>query len=150
MPDSFPEAFRRYEEVVDVSKFDSYRELFYSFAYWSGPRRWKDSYPQNLALVKEAKRLGFKDAELPRYFRRASTAWKSSAKYGQHRGMKDKQISIVNDAIREGYSANKIQAELREHGLGIRRKVLLQNIREMKMKSAKTNAKKYTPRKYRK
>ena len=34
MVDLFPEAFKRFERVVDISRFDSYRELAYAFSYW--------------------------------------------------------------------------------------------------------------------
>lgn len=148
MVDRFPEAFKRFEYTVDIDNFDSYRELAYAFSYWAG-KRWIDSYKQNLALKKQGKRLGFEDAELPRYFK-PSQKWQTTAQYGKHRGFSDKQISVVNEGIRKGYSANKIQRELRSQGIGIRRKELLRDIREMKMKSLKTNAQKYTPRKYRK
>ena len=148
MVDRFPEAFKRFEEDVDVESFDNYKQLAYAFAHWSG-KRWRDSYRQNLALKKQGKRLHFEDAELPKYFK-PSQKWKSTAQYGKHRGLRDKQVSIINDSIRKGYSANKIQRQLRNEGLGIRRKELLRNIREMKLKSPKSNAQKYTPRKYRK
>jgi len=71
MVDRFPEAFERFERVVDISRFDSYRELAYAFSHWAG-RRWVDSYDQNLALREEARKRGFFDARLPRYFERQS------------------------------------------------------------------------------
>jgi len=58
MPDKFPEAFEKFERVIDISRFDSYRELAYSFSHWAG-RRWVDSYNQNFALRKEARKRGF-------------------------------------------------------------------------------------------
>jgi len=67
--DKFPEAFRRFEEVVDIRRFGSYRELYYAFSYWAG-RRWVDSYKQNLALKREAEKRGFRDTRIPMYFRR--------------------------------------------------------------------------------
>ena len=150
MVDRFPEAFRRFEEVVDVDDIESYAQLRRSFAYWAG-KRWRDSYMQNRALKKQGKRLGFKDAELPSYLRnKTSYAWKATAQSGIHRGLKDKQISIINDSIRKGYSSTKIQRQLRNEGLGIRRKELLKHIREMKMQPTKANPEKYIPRKYRK
>jgi hypothetical protein len=144
MVDRFPEAFERFEEDVDVSKFKDYRELALAFSQWAG-KRWRDSYKQNLALRKQGRRLGFKDAELPKYFRRRATS-----RYGKHRGFSDKQISIINESIQKGQSANKIQKQLRSQGLGIRRKELLKQIREIKTKSPKANPEKYIPRKYRK
>jgi len=65
----FMEAFERFERVVDIRSFRSYRELLYGFAYWAG-RRWIDSYKQNEALKDEARKRGFFDARLPRYFER--------------------------------------------------------------------------------
>lgn len=148
MVDRFPEAFKRFEYTVDIDSFDDYRELSLAFSHWAG-KRWVDSYKQNVALKKEGQKLGFKDAELPRYFK-PSQKWQTTAQYGTHRGLENRQISTINEGIRKGYSANKIQRELRNQGLGIRRKELLRNIREMKMKSPKANSQKYTPKKYRK
>jgi hypothetical protein len=37
--DRFPEAFRRFEEDVDVSKFVSFRQLELAFGNWAG-RKW--------------------------------------------------------------------------------------------------------------
>jgi hypothetical protein len=71
MPDKFPEAFERFERDVDVDSFRSYRELAYGFSHWAG-KRWVDSYKQNFALGKEARKRGFFDAKLPRYFERPS------------------------------------------------------------------------------
>jgi hypothetical protein len=73
----------------------------------------------------------------------------TTAQIGEHRGFNEKQISIINNGIRKGYSSNKIQRQLRNQGLGIRRKELLKQIREMKNKSDKANREKYTPKKYR-
>ena len=68
MPDRFPEAFRRFEEVVYVDKFENYQQLAYAFSSWAG-KRWRDSYKQNLALKREAHRIGF-EGEIPAYHRR--------------------------------------------------------------------------------
>jgi hypothetical protein len=67
--DRFPEAFQRFEKVVDLKSFRSGRELKYAFSHWAG-RRWVDSYAQNRALQIEAEKRGFKDAKMPTYFRR--------------------------------------------------------------------------------
>ena len=69
MVDRFPEAFARFEQVVDIRRFRSYRELAYAFSHWSG-KRWVDSHNQNLALKREAEKRGFKDAKIPMYFGR--------------------------------------------------------------------------------
>jgi hypothetical protein len=55
--DKFPEAFSRFEEVVDVNRIDSFRHLRYAFASWAG-RKWHDTYMQNRALAVEARKLG--------------------------------------------------------------------------------------------
>jgi hypothetical protein len=55
--DKFPEAFRRFEEVVDVDRIESYRQLKLTYAQWAG-RKWLDTYRQNEALKVEARRLG--------------------------------------------------------------------------------------------
>ena len=69
MVDRFPEAFKRFEQVVDVDRLESYRQLAYAFTHWAG-RRWINSYAQNWALRREAERRGFRDARIPTYFRR--------------------------------------------------------------------------------
>jgi hypothetical protein len=68
MPDRFPEAFRRFEKVVYVNRFKNYQQLAYSFSIWAG-KRWRDTYKQNLALKREAHRIGF-EGEIPAYYRR--------------------------------------------------------------------------------
>ena len=69
MMDRFPEAFERFEQVVEIDRFESYRELASAFRHWAS-RRWVDSYRQNLALRREAEKRGFRDARIPTYFRR--------------------------------------------------------------------------------
>ena len=76
----FSEAFERFEQRVDIARFDSYRQLLYAFSWWAG-KRWVDSYKQNEALRVEARKRGFFDARLPRYFagqysRQPSQSWK--------------------------------------------------------------------------
>jgi hypothetical protein len=77
--DRFPEAFHRFERVVDHRTFHSARELKYVFTHWAG-RRWVDSHKQNLALQREAEKRGFEETKLPRYSRRfqfsAIRTWK--------------------------------------------------------------------------
>jgi len=68
MPDKFPEAFERFEQVVDIARLESYRQLAYAFSHWAG-RRWVDSYAQNLALKREAEKRGFRDTRIPKYLR---------------------------------------------------------------------------------
>jgi predicted solute-binding protein len=54
--DRFPEAFKRFEEVVDTSKIKSFRQLKLAFATWAG-RKWKESPLQLQALRVQAERL---------------------------------------------------------------------------------------------
>jgi hypothetical protein len=65
MPDRFPEAFERFEQVVDVDTLDSYTELTYAFRYWAG-EKWHGTRKQWEALNVEAERLGFPVPELVR------------------------------------------------------------------------------------
>ena len=55
--DRFPEAFSRFEEVVDVRRIQSFRHLRLAFASWAG-WKWDDTYMQNRALAVEARRVG--------------------------------------------------------------------------------------------
>lgn len=55
--DKFPEAFDRFEEVVDVDKIDSFRELKAAFSSWAGSK-WLNTSKQNSALRVEARRIG--------------------------------------------------------------------------------------------
>jgi len=73
MVDRFPEAFARFEQVVDVDRFKSFRELAYAFTHWAS-RRWIDSYAQNVALRREAEKRGFRDARIPMYLRRVQVS----------------------------------------------------------------------------
>ena len=54
--DRFPEAFKRFEEVVDVSKIKTFQQLKLAFQSWAG-RKWKETPKQMLALEREAVRL---------------------------------------------------------------------------------------------
>jgi hypothetical protein len=80
VPDRFPEAFRRFEKVVYVERFKNYQQLAYAFSSWAG-KRWRDTYKQNLALKREAYKIGF-EGEIPAYYRRQypspiqKTTWK--------------------------------------------------------------------------
>ena len=65
----FQEAFRRFESVVDIDSFDSYRELVYGFERWAG-RRWVGSDRQYSALAYEAEKRGFRVKRIPTYSRR--------------------------------------------------------------------------------
>jgi len=66
--DKFPDAFRRFENDVDVGRFESYRQLTYAFRYWAG-QRWKGTTKQWSALNAEAENLGFDVPEVYGYHR---------------------------------------------------------------------------------
>jgi hypothetical protein len=156
--DKFPEAFNRYEERVDLDDLQSASELISSFSNWQS---YNPTSKQLDALKIESKkrRLGF-DWSIPKWVKKkdywrfpheaiVTQNWRTTAQSGKQRGFRNKQILVVNEGIKKGYSANKIQRELKNKGIGIRRKVLLRQIREIKMKSPKVNPEKYIPRKYR-
>ena len=63
--DSFPEAFDRFENDVDIGRFTSYHQLTLAFHWWAG-ERWVGSRKQWEALNAEAENLGF---ETPDYIR---------------------------------------------------------------------------------
>jgi hypothetical protein len=55
--DRFPEAFQRFEEVVDVAAINSFGELRLAFSLWAG-EKWFDTSRQLHALSIEAQKLG--------------------------------------------------------------------------------------------
>jgi len=69
MMDKFPEAFRRFEQYVDVSETTSFRELRLAFSFWAG-KKWKDTPRQIEALGVEANRIGIPVERVPREPRR--------------------------------------------------------------------------------
>jgi hypothetical protein len=77
--DRFPEAFRRFEEVVDVRRIQSFRQLRLAFAYWAG-WKWHDTYMQNRALAVEAHRLGIpvfvERRPVSRFHGRTAVTWR--------------------------------------------------------------------------
>jgi len=80
MVDRFPEAFQRFEQVVDIDRFKSFRELAYAFVHWAS-RRWVDSYAQNVALRREAEKRGFRVTRFPMYFRRPHVSARRTWRY---------------------------------------------------------------------
>lgn len=57
--DKFPEAFRRFEDVVDTDRIHSYSQLKSAFETWTFQK--KLTYKQDQALQIEAKRIGIKE-----------------------------------------------------------------------------------------
>ncbi len=72
--DKFPEAFRRFENDVDVGRFRSYNELTLSFRWWAG-EKWRGTPRQWEALNAEAENLGF---DVPDFIRREIREYRSS------------------------------------------------------------------------
>lgn len=151
----FQEAFERFESVVDIDSFDSYKELLYGFEHWSG-RRWVGSNRQFDALAYEGNRLGFKDVFIPIPRVRWTRAYERKVKRvrrvvkRKYKGIGKVRIKALSWYVSHHYSANKIQRKLKARGLGIRRKTLLKIVREMKLRKKKVKVKKYIPKKYRK
>jgi hypothetical protein len=63
--------------------------------------------------------------------------------------IKSRQKDRIRQLSREGYSANQIQRKLQQEHLGLRRTVLLRNVREFKGRPTKPSTSKNVPRKYR-
>jgi len=55
--DKFPEAFRRFERVVDTDRIQTFDQLLLSFRYWAG-HYWKGTRKQVEALKVEAMKKG--------------------------------------------------------------------------------------------
>jgi hypothetical protein len=58
------------------------------------------------------------------------------------------QRTAIHGYVKKGYSANQIQIRLKNRHLGLRRKVLLAEIRTIKHQAPKTEIVKYIPKKY--
>ena len=63
--EKFPEAFQRFENDVDIGRFQSYMELTSAFRWWAG-EKWIGTPKQWEALNIEAENLGF---EVPDFVR---------------------------------------------------------------------------------
>ena len=64
---------------------------------------------------------------------------------------KRQRAKIIREGVISGYTTTRIQNELRVKGLGLRRKVLLQEVRSIKgLSGFKEIREKYIPKKYRK
>jgi hypothetical protein len=155
--DKFPEAFRRFESAVNIDSIHSFDKLHSAFRLWSG-RRWKESPRQKEALAIEARERGF---EVPLDFYGGAgkklrvheepekvVARGRRAREGVR--IRGDKIYFVRSEVREGKSANQIQRDLKQQGMGMKRQVLLRYVREAKGQPLKAEPSKYTPTKYRK
>jgi len=55
--DKFPEAFKRFEKVIETKNMRSFSQLKLSFENWAG-EKWIDTRRQNEALKREARKIG--------------------------------------------------------------------------------------------
>jgi hypothetical protein len=91
--DKFPEAFRRYEQKVDVGRLESYRQLTIAFQSWAG-EKWKGTARQWEALNREARRLGF---EVPRYpYQIGRASWNRSYAHEQYPNVPAWRREVIN------------------------------------------------------
>jgi hypothetical protein len=60
----------------------------------------------------------------------------------------EKQKIAIKSYVKKGYSANKIQINLKNRHMGIRRKMLLAEVRRFKGQPSKAETVKYIPKKY--
>jgi hypothetical protein len=65
------------------------------------------------------------------------------------KGISPKQIERIRELTKQGYSTTKIQRTLSKEGLGLRRQVMLDYIREYRNQPARNNTQIYIPVKYR-
>ena len=64
------------------------------------------------------------------------------------KSLSEQQKNAIRDYIKKGYSANQIQVNLKNRHMGIRRKVLLAEVRKVKGQAPKAETVKYIPKKY--
>lgn len=177
--EKFQEAFERFSDVVNVDRFESYRELWYAFRHWAD-RRWRNTEAQNRALAYEGEQLGLEDIIMPSAFghtaketkrimeRRMAVEMAKARREKwavtyrkrvkkqirvvakKYKGVGKVRVNALSWYVSRGYSANKIQKRMKDRGIGIRRKKLLKIVREMRLREKKARAEKYIPKKYRK
>ena len=88
--DKFPEAFRRFENDVDVSRFESYHQLTLSFRWWAG-EKWRGTPRQWEALNVEAENLRF---EVPNFVREELAEMRGSGSYSSGRSWRREFVKI--------------------------------------------------------
>ena len=64
-------SFTSGDPLQSLTGLNAFRIIAFVLSHWASIR-WVDSYQQNLALREEARKRGFFDARLPRYFERPS------------------------------------------------------------------------------
>ena len=66
----------------------------------------------------------------------------------KRKNVNKQQRKAIRTYVKQGLSANKIQKRLQKRHLGLRRKVLLAEIRKVKHRKPKADIVKYIPKKY--
>ena len=165
--DKFPEAFRRFEQQVNIKGIRNFAPIEMMFSHWAG-KKWLLTYKQSLALAREADKRGIKNITVPewvekqpkhrqltahsRYGKRhavRTSGVSGTARKGHKLSVRAVKILVIHNYVKKGYSANKIQRELKAQGRGMRRKELLKIVREAKNKQLKQDSKKYTRKRFR-
>ena len=90
--DKFPEAFRRFENDVDISRFESYHQFTIAFRWWGG-QGWKGTVKQWRALNREAENLGF---NVPDVYRESMRGKRYSEVYTAGKRASTWRIETVN------------------------------------------------------
>jgi|GEM_PF-1859213 len=170
--DKFPEAFRRFEQQVNLrglnKRSDGFSQLELMIKQWS-PNKWIPTRKQLNALAVEADKRGFKNiltGEIDTYEKRTSRTGRKYRRRVRTTGYhgvatqtrrKQRRLSVravkvlvIHNYVKKGYSANRIVKELKNQGRGMRRKEVLKIVREAKNKQLKKDSAKYTRKKYRK
>jgi hypothetical protein len=65
------------------------------------------------------------------------------------KSLSEQQKTAIQSYVKKGYSSTRIQKSLSERHMGLRRKVLLAEIRRVKGQAPKAETVKYIPKKYR-
>jgi predicted glycosyltransferase involved in capsule biosynthesis len=89
--DSFPEAFERFEDDIDIGQFESYHQLTLAFRHWAG-EKWRGTRLQWEALNAEAENLGF---EPPDFIREEL---EESRAYSRHHSWRRETLNLRGKA----------------------------------------------------
>lgn len=137
-------------------------ELKLVFVEWMG-RGWKNTRRQNEALRIEAERYGIakprkraEPLEKPktRIPREVKPRMPPDYILPERKPEKLAYVAVktqytVKYYVVRGLSANRIQKQMQTQGIGIRRTVLLRQVRELKRQPPRQHRERYIPRKYR-
>ncbi len=91
MPDTFPEAFDRFEDRVDTSKLESASEVIRSFAYFAG-YRYTGTQKQLDAIRNESEKRGYGfDWSIPIWIKK-----RDYARYYER--VYERRVSVIREA----------------------------------------------------